>query len=173
MTPTLVATGLAPAVLANRLSWYFDLRGPSVFLDTACSASMVALDLACQAIRSGDASSALVFASNMIFSPDSSIALASMGMVSPDGLSYSFDARGNGYARGEGVVAIVIKSVDDAVRDGDTIRAVIRATGSNTNGRTPVLTQPKAQAQVDLIRSVYAKAGLGFEETRYFEAHGE
>lgn len=95
-----------------------------------------------------------------------------MNFLSPDSLSYSFDDRANGYARGEGVVAIVVKPLADALRDHDVVRAVIRATGSNQDGRTPGLTQPSAEAQEILIRHVYQKAGLTLEDTRYVEAHG-
>lgn len=96
-----------------------------------------------------------------------------MGFLSPDSLCYSFDSRANGFARGEGIVALVVKPLEAALRNGDVIRAVIRATGSNQDGRTPGLTQPSVEAQENLIRHVYAKAGLPLEETRYFEAHGE
>lgn len=109
----------------------------------------------------------------MLLSPDSSIILSNMNFLSPDGRSYSFDANANGYARGEGVVSLVVKPLHRALEDGDMIRAVIRATGQNQDGRTPILTQPSADAQEALIRHVYAKAGLGLDETRYFEAHGE
>lgn len=99
--------------------------------------------------------------------------LSSMNLLSSDSKSFSFDARANGYARGEGVVALVLKPLKSALADGDMIRAVVRATGQNQDGRTPILTQPSADAQETLIRHVYAKAGLGLEDTRYFEAHGE
>lgn len=92
--------------------------------------------------------------------------------LSPDGKCFSFDARANGYARGEGLVALVIKPLGDALRDGDVVRAVIRATGANQDGRTPTLTQPSVDSQVALIRQVYAQAGIGFESTAYVEAHG-
>lgn len=96
-----------------------------------------------------------------------------MNFLSPDSKCYSFDSRANGYARGEGIVAIVLKPVLNAVRDGDIIRAVIRGTGSNQDGHTPILTQPSAEAQEKLIRHVYLKSGLSFETTRYIEAHGK
>lgn len=99
--------------------------------------------------------------------------LSSMNFLSSDSKSFSFDARANGYARGEGVVAMVLKPLNRALADGDMIRAVVRATGQNQDGRTPILTQPSADAQEMLIRHVYAKAELGLEDTRYFEAHGE
>jgi acyl transferase domain-containing protein len=98
--------------------------------------------------------------------------LSRMNFLSPDSLCYSFDHRANGYARGEGVIVMVLKRLSDALESGDTIRAVIRASGTNQDGRTPGLTQPSATAQEQLIRSVYAKAGLDFALTRYVEAHG-
>lgn len=109
----------------------------------------------------------------MLLSPDSTVMLSNMNFLSPDSRSYSFDSRANGYARGEGVVALVLKPLHHALKDGDMIRAVMRATAQNQDGRTPILTQPSADAQEALIRHVYAKAGLGLGETRYFEAHGE
>ena len=95
-----------------------------------------------------------------------------MNFVSPDSQCYSFDHRANGYARGEGTGVIIIKRLSDALSDGDTIRAVIRASGANQDGRTPGITQPSQAAQEDLIRATYQAGGLDFYTTRYFEAHG-
>jgi acyl transferase domain-containing protein len=164
--------GTSPSILPNRVSWFFDLLGPSVYVDTACSGSMVALDLAVQSLRNGDSATALVCAPNLILGPECSMFLSNLNFLSPDGICHSFDHRANGYARGEGVMALVLKPVSDAIRDGDTIRAVIRETGTNQDGRSPTLTQPVAQSQEALIRQVYRRANLGFESTRYFEAHG-
>ncbi|KAI0882851.1 uncharacterized protein GGS22DRAFT_180934 [Annulohypoxylon maeteangense] len=165
-------TGLQPSILPNRISWYFDLRGPSVHVDTACSGSMVALDMACQSMQSGNATMALVLGSNLLLTPQSSVALDNANFLSPDGKCFSFDARANGYARGEGIVAFLVRPLGDALRDGDIIRAVIRGIGSNQDGRTPTLTQPSTESQEVLIRQVYDQAGLGFDHTRFFEAHG-
>ena len=98
--------------------------------------------------------------------------MANMGMLSPDGISHSFDDRANGYARGEGFAVVVIKRLDDALKHGDTIRGIIRATGSNQDGRTPGISQPSGAAQERLIRDTYGRAGLDLGLTRYFEAHG-
>lgn len=95
-----------------------------------------------------------------------------MGFLSPDSRCYSFDDRANGYARGEGCGVVVIKRVSDAIRDGDTIRAIIRSSGSNQDGHTPGLTQPSRDSQASLIRETYEKAGLDLSTTRFFEAHG-
>lgn len=108
-----------------------------------------------------------------MLSPESSVVLAQGNFLSPDSKCFSFDARANGYARGEGIVAIVVKPIDAAVRGGDVIRAVIRGIGSNQDGRTSTLTHPSADSQEALIRQVYAKAGIDFNVTRYFEAHGK
>ncbi|KAK3937139.1 hypothetical protein QBC46DRAFT_294875 [Diplogelasinospora grovesii] len=170
--PKLAITGSALSILPNRVSWYFDLCGPSVHVDTACSSSMVALDLACQSLYNGDADAALVVGANLILGPEGSVLLSNLHFLSTDSVCWSFDHRANGYARGEGVVGLVIKPVSAAVRDGDMIRAVIRSIGSNQDGRSPTMIQPSPDAQERLIRRVYQKAGLGFEKTRFFEAHG-
>ncbi|KAJ6031693.1 Acyl transferase/acyl hydrolase/lysophospholipase [Penicillium herquei] len=172
-TERTAATGSAVAcVVPNRVSWYFDLRGPSIHVNTACSGSLSAIDMACKALWSGDASCALVTGCNLLLDPSIFQMLATQNFLSPDSLCYSFDERANGYARGEGVLAVVLKPVSAAVEDGDMIRAVIRSTGSNQDGHTAVLTQPSPQSQEELIRHVYKKAGLSFHETRYVEAHG-
>lgn len=98
--------------------------------------------------------------------------MSDLNFLSPDGLCYSFDHRANGYSRGEGVTALVLKPVREAIENNDVIRAVIRSTGSNQDGRTPGLTQPSAHSQEMLIRNTYKKAGLDVYSTRYVEAHG-
>lgn len=95
-----------------------------------------------------------------------------MHMLSPDGISHSFDSKANGYGRGEGFGAVLLKPLTKALSDGDVIRAIVRATGSNQDGRTPGITMPNATAQADLICSTYRKAHLSMHETAYFEAHG-
>ncbi|KAJ5605646.1 polyketide synthase [Penicillium lagena] len=167
------ATGSSVAcVIPNRVSWYFDLRGPSIHVNTACSGSMSAIDMACKSIQSGDATAALVTGANMLLDPSDFQILSSQNFLSSDSLSYSFDHRANGYARGEGTLALVLKPVSAAIENGDMIRAVIRSTGSNQDGHTPVLTQPSPQSQEELIRHVYKRANLPLHETRYVEAHG-
>jgi acyl transferase domain-containing protein len=98
--------------------------------------------------------------------------LSNMGMLSPDGRCFSFDHRANGYGRGEGIAALILKRLPDALRDGDTIRGIIRSTGTNSDGHTPGVTQPSKISQTLLIQQTYAKAGLSMKPTRYFEAHG-
>ncbi|KAI1348254.1 hypothetical protein F5Y01DRAFT_328626 [Xylaria sp. FL0043] len=170
--PRHMSTGCSSSLLPNRISWFFDLHGPSIHVDTACSSSMAALDVACQVLHSGDASAMIIIGTNLMLSPESSLSLSSLGFLSPDSKCFSFDARANGYSRGEGIVAMVIKPLPLAVQNGDTIRAVIRASASNQDGRTPSLTQPDVAAQEALIRKTYEKAGLPFDETSYLEAHG-
>ncbi|ORY58512.1 fatty acid synthase S-acetyltransferase [Pseudomassariella vexata] len=165
-------TGTFASILPNRVSWFFDLRGPSVHVDTACSSSLLAVDLACQSIRHDEASSALVTGSNLILGPAGFFLLSNLNFLSPESKCYSFDHRANGYARGEGIIAMVLKPMSAALRDGDMIRAVIRSTGSNQDGHTPGMTQPSPEAQEELIRRVYDKANLPFHLTRYIEAHG-
>ncbi|KXX75870.1 Lovastatin diketide synthase LovF [Madurella mycetomatis] len=170
--PVNAASGTSRAMLANRVSWFFDLRGPSLALDTACSSSLYAFHLACQSLRTGESRQALVGGANMILHPNFISQLSSMHMLSPDGISHSFDARANGYARGEAISTVVVKRLKDALADGDTIRAVVRGTGINQDGHTPAITMPSSDAQAALIRSTYAAAGLSYDDTGYFEAHG-
>ncbi|KAL7945550.1 putative polyketide synthase [Trichoderma barbatum] len=169
---TAITGGTVSCVIPNRVSWYFDLRGPSVHVNTACSSSLVAVDMACKTLRSGDASCALVTGANLLLDPAIFHLLSSQNFLSPDSRCYSFDHRASGYARGEGIIAVVLKPVTAAVRDGDMIRAVIRATGSNQDGYTPILTQPSQKAQQELIEHVYKQANLSLADTRYVEAHG-
>lgn len=107
----------------------------------------------------------------MTYNPETSICLSDLGFLSPDGISYSFDKRANGYARGEGFGVLILKSLSEALHDGDTIRAVVRATGSNQDGRTPGITQPSMAAQEALIRETYQAAGLDMSKTAFVEAH--
>lgn len=116
---------------------------------------------------------ALITGSGMILSIEVVLTLMNMSFLSPNGRCFSFDDRANGYGRGEGFGVLVIKRLNDAVRDGDTIRAVIRSTGSNQDGHTPGVTQPSKSSQSTLILETYRKAGLDFSPTRYFEAHGK
>ncbi|KAK4106755.1 hypothetical protein N658DRAFT_461640 [Parathielavia hyrcaniae] len=170
--PMYAGTGTGFSLLSNRVSWFYDLCGPSMTLDTACSSSMVGLHLACQGLRNGESKVALVCGANLILSPDLGMWLANLRMTSTDGLSRSFADAVTGYGRGEGIATLVLKPMRDALRDGDPIRAVIRGTGVNQDGHTTGITVPNKDAQADLIRSTYRSAGLDVSETSYFEAHG-
>lgn len=164
-------TGLQTTSLSNRVSWLFDLKGPSLTMDTACSSSLVALHLACQSLRAGESQMAIVGGANLMISPDMFIFEAGQGFLAPDGKCKTFDQSANGYGRGEGFTAVVIKPLDLAIADGDPIRAVIRGTAANQDGQTKGFTQPSSEAQASLIRSVYRSAGLQLDGTGYVEAH--
>ncbi|KAL8721436.1 MAG: hypothetical protein Q9225_001881 [Loekoesia sp. 1 TL-2023] len=167
------ASGTGSAMLANRLSWFYDFKGPSITLDTACSSSLIALHLACSSLRSRESTAAIVAGCNIMLNPDTvMVSLSNLNFLSPDSRCYSFDHRANGYSRGEGFGVIITKLLSEALRDGNTIRAVIRATGSNQDGRTPGITQPSQEAQETLIRDTYMSADLDFRTTKFFEAHG-
>ncbi|KAI0009070.1 putative polyketide synthase [Xylariaceae sp. FL0662B] len=166
------SSGHSRAIIANRLSYFFNLRGPSATIDTACSSSLVALHLACQSLRTGESKQALVAGANVILSHEMTISMTMMRFLSPDGRCYSFDDRANGYARGEGVGCVFLKPLKDAIRDGDPIRAIIRNTGSNQDGKTPGITLPSREAQEELIRSVYEKANIDPAVTSFVECHG-
>ncbi|KAF4910018.1 Reducing polyketide synthase hmp8 [Colletotrichum viniferum] len=170
--PPYAATSLQKTSLANRISWLWDLRGPSLTLDTACSSSLVALHLACQSLRTGECDMAIVGGSNLMLGPEVFIFFGGQGFLSPDGRSKSFDISADGYGRGEGFAAVVLKRADDAIRDNDPMRAIIRGTACNQDGHTKGFTLPSSEAQTRLIKDVYAQARLGFEGTSYVEAHG-
>ncbi|PWY90345.1 polyketide synthase [Aspergillus sclerotioniger CBS 115572] len=170
--PFYAGTGTGIAAIANRVSWFYNLIGPSVSIDTACSSSLVGLHLACQTLRTGESDMALVGGVNLILTPESNLTLSTLHFVSPDSKSKSFDEKADGYGRGEGTCCLVLKPLDKAIRDGDVIRTVLRNTGCNQDGNTPGLTQPSRSSQKNLIRRVYEDAGLNLEDTGYFEAHG-
>ncbi|KAI7916092.1 fatty acid synthase S-acetyltransferase [Pyricularia oryzae] len=166
------ATGCAHAMQSNRLSHFFDLRGPSFTADTACSASLVALHLACQSLRSGESSSAIVGSCHLNMLPEFFVSFSTCRLLSDTGRSIAFDERGTGFGRGEGCGIIILKPLDQAVRDNDTIRAVIMGTGINQDGKTPGITMPSGEAQEKLINQVYNNFGLDPMDCGYVEAHG-
>ncbi|KAF1948945.1 ketoacyl-synt-domain-containing protein [Byssothecium circinans] len=170
--PTYAGYGVGAAMLANRISWFYNLAGPSIAVDSACSSSAMALDMSIQSLQTRSSSMGLVAGCNLTFGPETFAWLSNMNMLSKDSRCFSFDHRANGYARGEGIAVMIVKRLSDALRDGNTIRAIIRSTGTNEDGRTPGITQPSQTAQERLIRETYAKAGLSLGLTRYCEAHG-
>ncbi|TRX97451.1 hypothetical protein FHL15_001729 [Xylaria flabelliformis] len=170
--PKYAATGITSNMLANRVSWFYNLLGPSITLDSACSSSLMAFDIACQGLRNGDCSMAVVTGSTLLASAEPFLTLINMGFLSPHGRCFSFDERANGYARGEGIGVVLLQPLRDAIVQGNPIRAIVRSTGSNQDGHTPGVTQPSKESQAALIRDTYEKAGLNFTHTRYFEAHG-
>ncbi|KAH1629843.1 hypothetical protein KXX39_003331 [Aspergillus fumigatus] len=159
--------------LSNRVSFEFDLKGPSLTIATACSSSLSALHEACQALQTGSCSSAIVAGTNMLLTPSMSVTMSENMVLSPDGLCKTFDADANGYARGEAVNAVYIKTLDKAIADGDPIRAVIRATSANYDGRTAKIFAPDIDGQKRLIRKAYERAQIeNIAETAFVECHG-
>ncbi|KAH8677742.1 putative polyketide synthase [Xylariales sp. PMI_506] len=166
-------TGFGDFAMSNRISYEFGLHGPSMTVKTACSSSLVALDLACRAIGSGECEVALVGGVSLIFSPTAWMALNDQQVLSPRGMCSTFDASADGYARGEAVNMILVKKLSHALRDNDPIRAIIRGSAVNSNGRTNGLLTPNPAAQEALIRRTYAAAGIkDLSETALFECHG-
>jgi phthiocerol/phenolphthiocerol synthesis type-I polyketide synthase D len=165
-------TGAAMSIIANRLSYALDLRGPSMTVDTACSSSLVALHLARRGLLAGECDTALVGGVNLLLSPAVTINFAESGVLSPDGRCKPFSAAANGYVRSEGCLVVVVRRLDDAVRDGDRILAVVRSTGTNQDGRSNGLMAPNPAAQEALIREVWEDSGLDPDAAGYLEAHG-
>ncbi|MER7884468.1 amino acid adenylation domain-containing protein [Streptomyces fimicarius] len=166
------ATGTMMTMVSNRISYCFDFRGPSLSIDTACSSSLVAVHLACQALNNGESDLALAGGTLLHMAPQYTVAETKGGFLSPEGRSRTFDAAADGYVRAEGVGLVALKRLDDAVRDGDRIHAVIAGSGVNQDGHTNGITVPNADAQVDLIRRVCAEAGITPGDLQYMEAHG-
>ncbi|RDW76674.1 type I polyketide synthase [Aspergillus mulundensis] len=170
--PRFLPIGTLSAMSSNRISHFFDLKGASMTVDTGCSTALVALHQAVLGLRTGEADMSIVSGCNIMLSPDMFKVFSSLGMLSPDGKSYAFDSRANGYGRGEGVATIIVKRLSDALRDGDPVRGVIRESFLNQDGKTETITSPSQEAQEALIRECYRRAGLSPADTQYFEAHG-
>ncbi|KAL7913516.1 putative polyketide synthase [Trichoderma velutinum] len=170
--PKYAATGNGIAIMSNRISYFLNLHGPSMTVDTGCSSSLIAVHLAAQSLRTGETSLALAAGTGMILSPETMLPMTALNFLSPDGKCFTFDSRANGYGRGEGIGVVVMKRLTDAVRDNDTIHAVMRASNINQDGRTKGITFPSGDAQVANIRAVYDSAGLDFAQTGYIECHG-
>jgi hybrid polyketide synthase/nonribosomal peptide synthetase FtdB len=166
------ATGTMMTMVSNRISYCFDFRGPSVSIDTACSSSLVAVHLACQSLRRGESSLALAGGTLLHMTPQYTIAETKGGFLSPQGRSRTFDASADGYVRAEGVGVVALKRLEDSLRDGDPIHAVIIGSGVNQDGRTNGITVPNPDAQVTLIERVCAEAGIEPGALQYIEAHG-
>ncbi|KAI1329177.1 hypothetical protein F5Y16DRAFT_114131 [Xylariaceae sp. FL0255] len=164
--------GVTKPLLANKLSYLFDLHGPSIMLDTACSGSLVAIHLACQALRLGEATTAIAGGVGLTFSPDQMALMSVVRAFNGDGRSYTWDERGDGYGRGEGVGMVVLKRLDDAIADGDPIRAVIRNSAVNQDGRTNGISLPSQAAQELLARDVFRGLPFSHQDVQYAEAHG-
>lgn len=170
--PQYAATGTGNAILANRISYQFNLRGPSQTIDTGCSASLVGVHNGCQDLRTGRANLAIAAGVGMILTPATMMPMTALNFLGKEGKCFTFTNKAEGYGRGEGVGVVILKRLDDALRDNDSIRAVIRGSRVNQDGRTPGITMPSAEAQLDNIRNLYSEAGLNFDQTAYVECHG-
>ncbi|SAL65187.1 beta-ketoacyl synthase [Caballeronia peredens] len=166
------AAGMMMTMLSNRLSHAFDLRGPSLSIDTACSSSLVAFSYACRDIWNGDCDMAVVGGANVMTRPEYPVGMCKGHFLSRDGECKSFDARGDGYGRGEGGGVIVLKTLARALADGDTILATVAGAGVNSDGRTPGISMPSAEAQGALIRDVCERFEIEPLQVRYVECHG-
>lgn len=164
--------GSSMCAVANRVSHALDLRGPSVTIDTACSASLVAVHQACQALRAGETSLALAGGVMLVTSPSFAIVLGAAGALSPDGTSKAFDAGANGYVRSEGCAVLALKRLADAQRDGDRVLAVVRGSAVCQDGRTDGIMAPSQPAQAHLMRQACRAAGVRPDSIDYVEAHG-
>ncbi|MBT2423394.1 SDR family NAD(P)-dependent oxidoreductase [Streptomyces sp. ISL-22] len=165
-------TGAASSIAANRLSHAFDLHGPSMAVDTACSSSLVALDRACHTLWEGTSRTALCGGVNLLLSPFHYVGFSQASMLSRRGHCAAFSADADGFVRSEGGGMVVLKRLPDAIADGDRVLGVILGSGSNSDGHTMGLALPSAEGQEELLRRVYAEAGIAADELVYFEAHG-
>ncbi len=166
------ATGTGHSILANRISYCFDLRGPSVAMDTACSSSLVAVHAAVRALRAGECDIALAAGANLMLTPEPTRAFARMNLLSPDGRCKTFDAGADGIVRGEGVGVAVLKRLRDAVADGDPILAVVLGSAVNQDGRSNGITAPNGPAQEAVLRAALDDAGVSPADVQYVETHG-
>lgn len=169
---TYANTGGAMSIASNRISFSLDWRGPSVSVDTACSSSLVAIHLACESLQNDECPLVVAGGVNVLVKPEPYIGFSQLHMLAPDGRCKAFDASADGFVRSEGVGIIVLKRLSDAVRDGDSIYALILGTAVNQDGHTSGLTVPSRLSQEELIRETCRRAGVSTAEIQYVEAHG-
>ncbi|MFG3054237.1 type I polyketide synthase [Kitasatospora sp. NPDC048239] len=165
-------TGLHRSIIANRLSYVLGLRGPSLTVDTGQSSSLVSVHLACESLRSGESTVALAGGVNLNLIPETTERIGTFGALSPDGRCYTFDARANGYVRGEGGAVVVLKLLSRAIADGDPIRCVLLGSAVNNDGGGATLTAPHQQAQEQVVRLAHEHAGIAAGDVQYVELHG-
>ncbi len=165
-------TGSTFSIAANRLSYFFDLRGPSLAIDSACSSSLVAIHLACRSLLDGESTLALAGGVNALLDPALTVNFSRAGFMSADGRCKAFDATANGYVRGEGAGVVVLKLLSKAQADRDPIFATIRGTAVNQDGRSNGLTAPNQGSQIAVLREAYRRAGVSPSAVQYVEAHG-
>lgn len=166
------ATGITHSMIPNRISYLFDLHGPSIQINTACSSSLVAIHYAIKSILTGDCNVAIVGGVNALLSPFPFISFTSAGMLSKDGKCKTFDKHANGYVRGEGAGAVILKPLQDAINDHDHIYAVIKGSFINHGGKAKTLTSPNVFAQSALLYNTYVKSGISPDTVTYIETHG-
>lgn len=164
--------GVSNSVLAGRLAYLFDLKGPCLAIDTACSSSLVAVHQACQSLRNDECEQAVAGGVNLVLSPEFTVATSRMGLMAADGRCKPFDERADGIVRSDGCGVIVLKRLSDATRDGDRVLALIQASAVNQDGRTNGMTAPNGLAQEALLRGVLTRAGISADSLGYVEAHG-
>ena len=165
-------SGITLSIASNRISYLLDLKGPSLSVDTACSSSLVGVSIACRQIWAGECDAALAGGVNLMCAPHATVGFSKASMLSPDGQCFAFDARANGYVRGEGAGMVYFKRLSKALEDNDRIYAVIRAAVMNQDGHTSSMTVPGADAQAAMLRRAYDEAGIPPEHVVYMEAHG-
>ncbi|WP_107987195.1 polyketide synthase Pks13 [Rhodococcus sp. OK519] len=165
-------TGTSTAIVANRVSYFYDFRGPSIALDTACSSSLVAVHQAVRSLRSGESEIALAGGVNMLLAPPATLGFDEGGVLTEDGKIKAFSSDASGIVRAEGGGVVVLKRLEDAERDGDTILAVVAGTAVNQDGRSNGLLAPNPDAQADCLRHAYRDAGIVPTGVDYIEAHG-
>jgi acyl transferase domain-containing protein/pimeloyl-ACP methyl ester carboxylesterase/acyl carrier protein len=164
--------GNSGSVLASRISYFLNLKGPAITVDTACSSSLVAMHLACQGIIAGEIDMAIAGGVVVCTAPYYFVATSNAGMLSPDGMCKSFDNGANGIVNGEAVGAVILKPLDQAIKDGDNIYGVIKSSGINQDGKTNGITAPSTLSQTELELEVYRKGNINPETINYIEAHG-
>ena len=165
-------TGAAFSISANRLSYFYDFRGPSMAIDTACSSSLVAVHQAVKALQSGECNMAMAGGVNLLLTPETSVALSQAGMMAIDGRCKAFDASANGYVRSEGVGMVLLKPLAQAQKDGDKILGVIKGSAINQDGRSNGLTAPNGLAQQAVIKKALNDAKVSAKDVDYVECHG-
>lgn len=166
------ATGQDLSIVAARISYTFGLRGPSIAVNTACSSSLVAIHYARRSLQLGECDIAIVGGVNLILSPMSTVAMSKFGAMAPDGRSKAFDARANGYVRGEGAGIVIMKRLSQALADGDPIHCIIRGSAINNDGASNGLTAPSPRAQALVLEQAYRDAGIEPHEVQFVETHG-
>jgi acyl transferase domain-containing protein/surfactin synthase thioesterase subunit len=166
------ATGSFGSIVANRVSYLYDLRGPSYTMDAVCSSSLLAVHQACELLRIGDCTMALAGGAGLFLKPEGFVWFSKLGVMSPDGRCKAFDASGNGIVLGEGVAAVVLKTLSRALADGDPVHAVLHGGAVVQDGRSNGLTAPSRLSQEELLRAAYERAGVDPQQVQYVETHG-